>query len=104
MLHTIHLAAIKLLEAIGAFSKTEARKAASRSGNYQDSTTAPLSRVHDDDAAVQEDGDQQDFVSLSLDTSSNILPAVKKLPKIIQAIQSSPQRKQAWFKQLEDSF
>jgi len=76
--HTIHLAAIKvsnnlhlvlfynlyclfkLLEAIGAISKSEAKKAASRSGNYQDSTTAPLSHDHNDDAAAQEDTDQED--------------------------------------------
>jgi hypothetical protein len=68
-----------LLEAIGAISKTEAQKASSRSGNYQDSTTAPLSRTHDDDAAAQEDVDPQDVVSLSLDTLSNILPAVEKV-------------------------
>ncbi|KAF8064936.1 hypothetical protein FPV67DRAFT_1419488, partial [Lyophyllum atratum] len=79
MPHTIHLAAIKLLEAIGAISKTEAKKAASRSGNYQDSTTAPLSRDHDDDAAAREDTDEDAGISFSLDKSANILPAVEKV-------------------------
>ena len=98
MPHTIHLAAIKvcliksfavydtntyvilqLLEAIGAISKTEAQKATSRSGNYQDSTTVPLGRSHDDDAAAQDDGDQEEAVSLSPDASGNILPAVEKV-------------------------
>lgn len=70
---------LKLLEAIGAISKTEAKKAASRGGNYQDSATAPLSRDHDDDAAAQEDVNQEESISLLLDTSANILPAVEKV-------------------------
>ncbi|KAI0302923.1 hypothetical protein BC826DRAFT_881232, partial [Russula brevipes] len=55
MPHTIHLAAIKLLEAIGAVSKSDSQKATSRNGNYQDSATAPLNRAHDDKAAGQDD-------------------------------------------------
>ena len=61
----------KLLEAIGAISKTEAKKAASLSGNYQDSTTASLSHDHDNDAAAQEpeeDTDQENGMSLLLNT------------------------------------
>jgi len=54
MPHTVHLAAIKLLEAIGAISAAESKKATSRSGNYQDSATAPLGREHDDDAVGQD--------------------------------------------------
>ncbi|KIL62624.1 hypothetical protein M378DRAFT_47941, partial [Amanita muscaria Koide BX008] len=42
MPHTVHLAAIKLLEGIGALSKADGRKATSRSGNYQDSAVASL--------------------------------------------------------------
>ncbi|KAF8222807.1 hypothetical protein L208DRAFT_1320563, partial [Tricholoma matsutake] len=34
MLHTVHLAAIKLLEGIGALSKADSKKATFRSGNY----------------------------------------------------------------------
>ena len=41
--------------------------------------TAPLSCTHDDDAAAQEDVNEQGVVSLSLDTSGNILPAVEKV-------------------------
>ena len=59
----------------------EAQKAMSRSGNYQDSTTAPLGRSHDDDAAAQDDGDQEEVVSLSPDASGNILPAVEKVSR-----------------------
>ncbi|KAH9009437.1 hypothetical protein EDB85DRAFT_1849940, partial [Lactarius pseudohatsudake] len=40
--HTIHLAAVKLLEAIGAITKEDTKKAVSRGGNYQDSATLPL--------------------------------------------------------------
>ncbi|KAI4293903.1 hypothetical protein K525DRAFT_153653, partial [Schizophyllum commune Loenen D] len=43
MPHTIHLAAMKLLEAIGAFPKTDKDKATAQPHvNYQDSVTVPL--------------------------------------------------------------
>ncbi|KAF8237018.1 hypothetical protein L208DRAFT_1144954, partial [Tricholoma matsutake] len=42
MPHTVHLAALKLLEGIGAISATERKKATLQSRNYQDSVTAPL--------------------------------------------------------------
>ena len=51
----------------------------SRNGNYQDSTTAPLSRAHNDKAVVQDDGDQPDDVTFTLDASVNILLAVNKV-------------------------
>jgi hypothetical protein len=66
----------QLLEAIGAISGSDAQKANSQNGNYQDSTTAPLSRVHDDEAVVQNDGDD---VTLTPDASGQILPAVDKV-------------------------
>ena len=70
----------QLLEAIGAISKSEAQKTTMWNGNYQDSTTAHLSHVHDDNAAVQDDGDQLDDVALTLDASGKILPeAVDKV-------------------------
>jgi hypothetical protein len=69
----------QLLEAIGAISKSDVRKATSRKGNYQDSATAPLSRTHDDEAVVQDDGDQLDDVTLTPDASGQILPAVDKV-------------------------
>ena len=81
MLHTIHLAAIKLLEAIGALSKADAEKAASCSGNYQDAITAPLSCVHDNDAEGLTDGNQLTDVDPDLlpNSSGNIFSAVDKV-------------------------
>ena len=63
----------------GAISKTEAQKAMSRSCNYQDSTMVPLGHSHDDDTTVQDDGDQEEVISLYPDASGNILPAVEKV-------------------------
>ena len=73
----------QLLEAIGAISKGDAWKASSQSGNYQDSTTAPLSRTHDDEAAGQDDVDQLEDLTLTPDSdaSVNILPAVNKVSR-----------------------
>ena len=51
----------------------------SRNGNYQDLTTGPLSHAHDDEAVVQDDGDQPDDVTFTPDASGNILPAVDKV-------------------------
>jgi hypothetical protein len=68
-----------LLEAIGAISKSDAHKATSQNGNYQDSTTAPLSRAHNHEAVIQDDGDQLDDVTFTPDASGNILPAVDKV-------------------------
>jgi hypothetical protein len=68
----------KLLEAIGAISAAESKKATSRSGNYLDSATAPLGREHDDNAAGQDDADEQE-PSLVEDTTGNILSGVDKV-------------------------
>jgi hypothetical protein len=68
----------QLLNGIGAISMTESKKATSRSGNYQDSITAPLGRAFDDDAVAQDDEDEQDELSLEVDSSSSILSAVEK--------------------------
>ncbi|KAF8209175.1 hypothetical protein K438DRAFT_1573231, partial [Mycena galopus ATCC 62051] len=60
MPHTAHLAAIKLLEAIGAISKSSRKKAEGRQTAYQDAVTAPLGRQYDDDfAGDDEDGDDE---------------------------------------------
>jgi hypothetical protein len=48
----------QLLEGIGAMSKVDARKARSRSGNYQDSTVAPVDRESDNKAVQQEDEEE----------------------------------------------
>ncbi|KAI0282918.1 hypothetical protein BC826DRAFT_921206, partial [Russula brevipes] len=78
MPHTIHLAALKLLEGIGAISTTEYKKAMSRSGNYQDSITTPLSCVFNDEAVGKDGEDDQDEVMLEIEHSSSILSAVEK--------------------------
>ncbi|PPR06980.1 hypothetical protein CVT26_004251 [Gymnopilus dilepis] len=79
MPHTIHLTAIMLLQAIGAVSMSEAQKAASSFGSYQDSITAPLDCDHDDAVVdqIEIDANESEVVSLSLDSAGNILPAVK---------------------------
>ncbi|KAH9047030.1 hypothetical protein EDB83DRAFT_2178863, partial [Lactarius deliciosus] len=98
--HTIHLAAVKLLEAIGAITKEDTKKAVSRGGNYQDSATSPLDCMHDDDVVGLEDGEGGDEMSLQPDASERILQAIDKVHLIFL---SSPQQKQAWLKQVESS-
>jgi len=75
----------QLLESIGAISSTESKKAMSQSGNYQDSVTAPLSHMFDDDAVGRDNEDKQDEVSLELDRSRSILSAIEKAGTIISA-------------------
>ena len=58
----------------------------SRSGNYQDSVTAPLGRMFDDNAVGRDDEDEQDEVSLELDRSGNILAAVEKASIMISTL------------------
>ncbi|KAF7346964.1 Transposase-like protein [Mycena venus] len=81
MPHTIHLSALKLLEAIGALTKEEKRAAKSRSPTsaYQDSATEPLGR--------DVDGDIEDLAESR---------AVFKLRKIVRHVRSSPQRRRKW--------
>ena len=74
---------MQLLEGIGAISTTESKKAMSRSRNYQDSVTAPLNRMFDDDAVGRDNEDEQDEVSLELDRSRSILSAVEKAGTIV---------------------
>ena len=111
----------QLLEAIGAILKSDGLRATSQNGNYQDSINAPLSCTHDDEAAFQDEGDPLGDVALAPDSSGHILLAIDKvshqlfvcthiadydlhqLCKIVQAIQSSPQHKQAWMNQLKTS-
>ncbi|KAJ6523418.1 hypothetical protein DFH09DRAFT_853359, partial [Mycena vulgaris] len=48
MPHTAHLAALKLLEAIGVITKTDRKKASGRSGDsYQETVAVPMSRDYD---------------------------------------------------------
>ncbi|KAJ8515669.1 hypothetical protein ONZ45_g6946 [Pleurotus djamor] len=69
------------------FSATDARlRSDSRNATYQDCVTAPLSREHDEDHAIDEDED--------MDGSE--FPAVDKLRRIVRVVRSSPQRRQSW--------
>ncbi|KAF8054682.1 hypothetical protein FPV67DRAFT_1439648, partial [Lyophyllum atratum] len=99
MPHTIHLAALKLLEGIGAISKAERRKAASRSGNYQEEINVPLERETDDDAVAQEDNHEDDQKDKATE-SEEVLTAVGKLRTIVRVVRSSPQRRQTWAKEI----
>jgi len=111
----------QLLEVIGAILKSNGLRATSQNGNYQDSINAPLSRTHNNKVAFQDEGDPLGDVALAPDSSGHILLAIDKvshqlfvcthiadydlhqLCKIVQAIQSSPQHKQAWMNQLKTS-
>lgn len=96
MPHTIHLAAVKvstsvlyqysvtnmqtqLLEAIGAISKSDANKSSSRAGNYQETTSVPLERAHDEEAASLENSDVSEELIFTTNISSQILPAIDKV-------------------------
>ncbi|KAJ6534706.1 hypothetical protein B0H10DRAFT_1848766, partial [Mycena sp. CBHHK59/15] len=76
--HTTHLAALKLLEGIGAIPKADPKQR-DADGTYQDSVTAPVDREHDDEAAVSED-DADD----QMDISDKDLESVSKASEYIQ--------------------
>jgi hypothetical protein len=101
--------------------KAEGKKAATRSGNYQDNITTPLSREYDYDATAD---DQIDEITVDLDddadVASGVLPAIErvditqslhkmielkqtfdKLRKIVRAVCSSPQHRQAWAREIQ---
>ncbi|KAK0234626.1 hypothetical protein EDD85DRAFT_955454 [Armillaria nabsnona] len=102
MPHTVHLAALKLLEGIGAISKKQAKKASSRSSNYQDSATAPVDRSNDDEAAIQDEPEdnEADFKS---NLSFDIFSGVNKLCKIVHtdAMQATNDEDHAVTEQLD---
>ncbi|KAJ7779670.1 hypothetical protein B0H16DRAFT_1299889, partial [Mycena metata] len=98
MPHTIHLSALKLLEAIGALTKEEKRKAKSRANAYQDAATEPVDRAQDNMASQLDDGDDAE----SIKPTSIIGSAVFKLPKIVRHVRSSPQRRKIWQKEVGD--
>ncbi|KAJ7577348.1 hypothetical protein C8J56DRAFT_752587, partial [Mycena floridula] len=91
MPHTIHLAAIKLLEAIGAISKADKKKATA--GNYQDDVGLQLGCEFDDDAVLRDDDEAEEDME-------GVLLAMDKLRKIVRNVRVSPQRRQAWFKEV----
>jgi hypothetical protein len=88
-----------------------------RSGNYQDSVTAPVDRVFDDGAAMvdEENEDFEETISMPLDPSETIISAVDKvciralsfhltvLLTSVRAIRSSPQRRQSWLREVKIS-
>jgi hypothetical protein len=62
-------------------SRSEGKKAAARSGNYQDNVTRPLSRNHDDNGAAGVDPDAMDLDpdDMDLDPATRVLPAVERV-------------------------
>jgi hypothetical protein len=82
--------------------------------NYQDSVTAPIDRTFDDDAIGQEEDEEGQDEEDSSQMLLGVLSAIEKvsipldimyhsiyrcknqLRKIIRAVRSSPQRRQAW--------
>ncbi|KAF5338562.1 hypothetical protein D9758_016540 [Tetrapyrgos nigripes] len=86
--HTIHLAALKLLEAIGAVSTHSGQE------SYQDSAIAPVGREFDDEAVSLEDGIDNEPDNVAMKS------AVGKLRKIIRHVRSSPQRRKTWLKEV----
>ncbi|KAH9008871.1 hypothetical protein EDB83DRAFT_2235051, partial [Lactarius deliciosus] len=99
MPHTIHLAAIKLLEGIGLISKADSELAASSNFIYQDEINTRLECEYDPEAAPEDDGG--DIETVPVDPSENIQTAVQKLRKIIRSVRSSPQRRQIWYQEVE---
>ncbi|KAF9493850.1 hypothetical protein BDN71DRAFT_1348279, partial [Pleurotus eryngii] len=94
--HTIHLAALKLLEGIGAITKTESTCAAGQGGDYQ--TT--VSREEDDNAAVFMDATVDEY--LHDDIISNCLKLIcSQLRKIVWSVRSSLQQHKAWLEDVE---
>ncbi|KAJ7307676.1 hypothetical protein DFH08DRAFT_1051543 [Mycena albidolilacea] len=111
MPHTVHLAAIKLLEIIGAASKDAQKKAVSRSAShpYQDMvngiTDSPEDAELRDDEIVADgtaatvDTDQQEAARFQICVQNgehDIAFAVQKLRRIIKHVRSSPQRRKKW--------
>lgn len=121
MPHTIHLAAIKLLEGIGAILRSKGKKATAQSANYQDNITQPLSRDHDDNATADIDPDMvdADLDPDNTDPAMHVLPAVKRVSfamlyihsqlklktyylwKIVRAVRSCPQCRQSWAHEIQ---
>ncbi|KAF5317589.1 hypothetical protein D9758_018466 [Tetrapyrgos nigripes] len=105
MPHTIHLAAIKasqtLLEGIGAISSKTSQKLSTRTGNYQDNFTIIQDKTEDDDEAGEFDEADDALEDLQRD---GITPAVAKLRKIVRHVRSSPQRRAAWLRQIDEIY
>ncbi|KAJ7702125.1 hypothetical protein B0H16DRAFT_1347658, partial [Mycena metata] len=114
MPHTIHLYALKLLEAIGALTKEEKRKAKSRANAYQDAATEPVDRAQDNMASQLDDGDDAESIKPTSIIGSAVFKVsffapefyvsliTIKLRKIVRHVRSSPQRRKIWQKEVGD--
>ncbi|KAF8234673.1 hypothetical protein L208DRAFT_1070791, partial [Tricholoma matsutake] len=104
MPHTVHLAAIKLLEGIGAISNADGKKAAARGSNYQDNVTIPLACEYDDNATADDEPDGDGIEVTELDVGAEVvdgvLSGIERLRKIIKGVRSSPQRRQSWAREI----
>jgi hypothetical protein len=60
-------------------SKAEGKKAATRSGNYQDNVTTPLARHHDNDATADNDPEEDLNLGTDTDPTDGMLPAVERV-------------------------
>ncbi|KAJ7732247.1 hypothetical protein DFH07DRAFT_755368, partial [Mycena maculata] len=111
MPHTVHLAALKLLEAVGALTKDEAQKAESRSRRaaYQEIVTHRDTNEAERNAEAQVDeSDSEDDAEFDIHNESEPLQrptkqvregvslAVHKLRRIVKHVRSSPQRRRTW--------
>ncbi|KAJ6472248.1 hypothetical protein DFH09DRAFT_477185 [Mycena vulgaris] len=98
MPHTAHLAALKLLEAIGVITKTDRKKASGRSGDsYQETVAVPMSRDYDIDGEAEEPDNGEGS------EDGTQLKSVQKLRNIIKAVRVSPQRRQEWIREVKIS-
>ncbi|KAF8145485.1 hypothetical protein K438DRAFT_1517231, partial [Mycena galopus ATCC 62051] len=95
MPHTVHLAVLQLLEAVGAVEKSEKKKKTDVS--YQENVTASPNLEDDsDEEAVAMDEEDDEYACGPV--QGNILTDIAKLRRIIRAVRSSPQRRQQWYK------
>lgn len=92
MPHTIHLAAIKLLEGIGAVEKSKR----ATNDNYQDNSSIKFTAEAEREAELVDD-DAEDEVGIDENVDA-IMYSVPKLRCVIRTIRSSPQRRRDWFK------
>ncbi|KAF9497285.1 hypothetical protein BDN71DRAFT_1388102, partial [Pleurotus eryngii] len=88
MPHTIHLAALKLLEGVGAISEAESSHASSHRGNYQETVNVCLGQEYNEEATHQIGDDSESSVHLR---------------KIVRAVRVSPQRRQTWLQAVAES-
>ncbi|KAG1777342.1 hypothetical protein EV702DRAFT_970071, partial [Suillus placidus] len=90
--HTTHLSASVMLEGIGAI---KASKTTKNHDAYQDCVTAPLTQEHNNDVAGQEDQPED-----KSESGENLHQVLLALRKIVHAVCSNPQRRQAWLREV----